>query len=72
MDLSKIISVTGKPGLYRIVAQGRQAIIVESLVDGKRMPVHSSVRVSTLEEISMITTGDAVPFINVLQTVIEL
>lgn len=67
MDLSKIISVTGKPGLYRIVAQGRQAIIVESLADGKRMPVHSSVRVSSLEEISMFTTGDDVPLSQVLE-----
>ena len=72
MDLSKIISVTGKPGLYRIVAQGRQAIIVESLVDGKRMPVHSSVRVSTLEEISMFTTGDDVPLSKVLQSLYEV
>ena len=31
MDLTKIISVTGKSGLYRVVAQGRQAVIAESL-----------------------------------------
>lgn len=72
MELSKIISVTGKPGLYRIVAQGRQAIIVESLVDGKRMPIHSSVRVSSLEEISMFTTGDDVPLSQVLQKLHEV
>ena len=47
MDLAKIISVTGKSGLFRVVAQGRQAVIAESLEDGKRIPVHSSVRVST-------------------------
>ncbi len=67
MDLSKIITVTGKPGLFRIVAQGRQALIVESLADGKRMPVPLSVRVSTLEEISMFTTGDDVPLGDVLK-----
>ena len=37
MDLSKIISVTGKSGLFRVVAPGRQAIIAESLEDGKRL-----------------------------------
>jgi hypothetical protein len=68
MDLSKIISVAGKPGLYRIVAQGRQALIVESLIDGKRAPIHSSVRVSSLEEISMFTTGDDVPLSKVLES----
>lgn len=72
MDLSKIISITGKTGLFRIVAQGRQALIVESLIDGKRMPVHSSVRVSSLEEISMFTTGDDVPLREVLQKLYEV
>jgi hypothetical protein len=67
MDLSKIISVAGKQGLFRIVAQGRQALIVESLIDGKRTPVHASVRVSSLEEISMFTTGDDVPLTDVLK-----
>lgn len=67
MDLTKIISVAGKPGLYRIVAQGRQALIVESLIDGKRMPIPSSVKVSSLEEISMFTTGDDVPLSKVLK-----
>ena len=37
MDLSKIISITGKSGLYRVVAQGRQALIAESLTDKKRI-----------------------------------
>src|SRR5690606_38231296 len=72
MDLSKIITVAGKPGLYRVVAQGRQALIVESLIDGKRMPVHASVRVSSLEEISMFTTGDDVPLTDVLKKLYEI
>lgn len=67
MDLSKIISITGKPGLFRVVAQGRQALIAESLTDKKRIPVHSSVRVSTLDEISMFTKGDDVLLSNVLE-----
>lgn len=67
MDLSKIISITGKSGLYRVVAQGRQALIAESLTDKKRIPVHSSVRVSSLDEVSMFTTGEDV----LLSTVLE-
>ena len=67
MDLSKIISITGKSGLYRVVAQGRQALIAESLTDKKRMPVHSSVRVSTLDEISMYTKGDDVLLSGVME-----
>ena len=72
MDLSKIISVAGKQGLFRIVAQGRQALIVESLMDGKRVPIHASVRVSSLEEISMFTTGDDVPLSQVLKKLHEV
>jgi Domain of unknown function (DUF5606) len=71
MDLSKIISVTGKSGLFRVVAQGRQAVIAESLEDGKRIPVHSSVRVSALDEISMFTTGDDEPLKNILSNLFD-
>lgn len=71
MDLSKIISVTGKSGLFRVVAQGHQAVIAESLADGKRIPVPKSVRVSALEEISMFTTGDDEPLKNVLTKLFE-
>lgn len=67
MDLSKIISISGKSGLYRVVAQGRQALIAESLTDKKRIPVHSSVRVVSLDEVSMYTKGDDVPLSTVLE-----
>ncbi|MCU0320087.1 MAG: DUF5606 domain-containing protein [Flavobacteriales bacterium] len=67
MDLSKIIAVAGKSGLFRVIAQSRQALIVESLEDGKRQPVPSSVRVSSLQEISMFTTGDDAPLTQVLE-----
>ncbi|MEO8067080.1 MAG: DUF5606 domain-containing protein [Flavobacteriales bacterium] len=73
MDLTKIISVTGKSGLFKVVAQGRQALIVESLAEpGKRLPVPTSVRVSSLEEIHMFTTGDDVPLKDVLQKIFDL
>lgn len=72
MDLSKIISVTGKPGLYRAVAQGRQAVIAESLEDGKRIAVPASMRVSSLEEISMFTKGEDVPLDQVLEKLYEI
>lgn len=67
MDLSKIISVAGKPGLFRVIAQSRQAVIAESLLDGKRIPVPSSAKVSSLAEISMFTTSDDIPLKEVLE-----
>lgn len=71
MDLTKIITVAGKPGLHRVVATGRQALIVESLAESKRFPVPLSVKVSSLEEISMFTTGDDVPLRDVLAKLLE-
>lgn len=71
MDLSKIISVSGKSGLFRVVAQGRQAVIAESLEDGKRIPVPSSVRVNALDDISMFTTGEDEPLKNILAGLFE-
>lgn len=72
MDITKIITIAGKSGLHRIIAQGRQALIVESLTDTKRFAVPLSVRVSSLEEISMFTTGDDVPLKDVLTKLHEV
>ncbi len=72
MDLSNIISVSGKPGIHKVIAQGRQALIVESLIDGKRTPVPLSVRISSLDEISMFTTGEDIELKDVLIKLHEL
>lgn len=69
MDLQGIISVSGKPGLYKIVNRTRGGIIVESLFDGKKMPVHSANKVSALEDISMYTYEEDVPLKTVFQKV---
>jgi hypothetical protein len=69
MDLQGIISVSGKPGLYKIVSRSRGGIIVESLIDGKKMPVHSANKVSALEDISMYTYEEDVPLKVILQKI---
>lgn len=61
MDLSGIISVSGKPGLFKVVAQSKNNIIIESLIDNKRIPAHSTDRISALEDISIYTYEDDVP-----------
>ena len=58
MDLSKILAISGKPGLYQMLSQTKSGFIVESLADGKRFPVFAHERVSSLEEISIFTRGD--------------
>jgi hypothetical protein len=58
MELSKILAISGKPGLYKMLSQTKAGFIVESLLDGKRFPVFAHDRVSSLEEISIFTTGE--------------
>jgi Domain of unknown function (DUF5606) len=65
-ELEKILAVAGKPGIYKLVAGGKSTIIVESLLDGKRMPVHPTQKVSSLSDISMFTHEDDVPLREIL------
>lgn len=65
-ELEKIISVSGKSGLFKVVSAGKVAVVAESLVDGKRQPILSTQRVSTLADISMFTHEEDVPLKQVL------
>jgi hypothetical protein len=71
MDLTGILSISGKPGLYKVVGQSKSTLIVESLMDGKRFPAHSSNRVSSLDDISIYTYGEDVPLREVFSAVYE-
>ena len=66
MDLSKIIAISGYPGLFIVVAQAHNGIIVESLIDKKRMQAFSTFKISALDDISIFTTGDDMPLRDVL------
>ena len=66
--LKKILSISGKPGLYKLVSQSRNMIIVESLIDGKRMPTYARDKVVTLSDIAMYTETKEVPLREVLES----
>ena len=71
MDLSKIVSIAGKPGLYQIKSQAVGRIIVESLVDGKCSPAFARDRMSSLEEISIFSTDEDRPLKEVFKMINE-
>lgn len=71
MDLSGIISITGRPGLYRVIAQGKNSIIVESLTDGKRFPAYATDRISALDDISIYTYDKDVPLKDVFTSILK-
>ncbi len=71
MDLKKIISIGGKPGLYKMIGQTKTGFVVESLTDHKRMPAFPSQQISTLEEISIFTTGEEIPLKDVFKRIFD-
>ena len=71
MSLSEIIAVAGQPGLFKTIAQSKNSVIVESLVDKKRMPVYATQRVHTLEAISVYCTDKDVPLAEVFKKISE-
>ena len=71
MDLSKIVSIAGKPGLFQIKSQAVGRIIVESLVDGKCTPAFVRDRMSSLEEISIFSVDEDRPLKDVFKMIHE-
>lgn len=67
--LKRIVSIAGKPGLYRLVSQGKNMLIVEALATGKRMPVYMHDKVMSLGDISIYTLEGDVPLAEVLDKV---
>ena len=64
--LKNILAITGKPGLYKLVSRGNNMLIVESLVDGKRMPTYARDKIVALSDVSMFTDSDDVALSEVL------
>jgi hypothetical protein len=65
--LKEILSVTGKPGLFKLVSQGKNMLIVESLIDGKRIPAYTKDKVVSLGDIAIFTETAEVPLGQVLE-----
>jgi len=68
MSLKGIIAISGRPGIFKVVAQGKNNVIVESMLDKKRFPAYASERISTLEDISVFTYEEDVKLTDVFKT----
>lgn len=71
MELKEILAISGQPGLYKYVAQSTRGVIVESLLDGRRMNASTSAKVSALTDISIFTEGDDIPLADVFTKIYE-
>jgi len=67
--LKEILSVAGKPGLFKLVSQGKNMLIVESLLDAKRIPAYTKDKVVSLGDIAIFTETEEIPLGQVLEAV---
>lgn len=72
MDLTGILAITGKPGLYKLISQTKSGALVESLVDKKRMPAFAHERISSLKDITMFGNDEDKPLINIFQNIYKI
>lgn len=71
IDLTGIIAISGQAGLFKVIAQSKNGIIVEALADKKRTTISSTSKVSSLEDISMFTTGDDKPVSEIMKSIFD-
>lgn len=67
--IKRIVAIAGKPGLYKLVSQGKNMLIVESLLNGKRMPAYAHDKVISLGDVSIYTEGEDMPLAEVLDKI---
>ena len=70
--LEGILSISGQSGLFKLITQAKNGIIVESFETQKRMPVYSNAKVSALEDIAIFTSGEEVPLKDVFKKIFTI
>ena len=69
MQLEKIISISGKPGLYKLISQLKSGFIVEDVLTKKKASISNSSQVSLLDNIAMFTFDKEVPLFEVMENI---
>ena len=68
----RVLTISGKPGLYRLLSQGRNMFIVEAVdASKKRLPVHNSDKVVMLDDIAIYTDTEEIPLREVFAKILE-
>ena len=69
MNLEGIISITGKSGLFKVISQGNNVVIVENLTDKKRMPITARYQANSLNEIGIYTLENTSPLSDIFDII---
>lgn len=67
--IKDILSIAGKPGLYKLISRGKNMLIVESIIDKKRTPIYDHDKVTSLADIAIYTESDDKPFSTLLEDI---
>jgi len=71
MNLEKIVTISGKPGLYKVLSTTKAGMIVESFADNRRFTAFSYERISSLKEITVFTNNDDKPLEEVFRLIFD-
>ncbi len=71
MVLKDLMAIAGSPGLYKFIAQGKNAVIVENLETAKRTSAHGAAKISSLEDIAVFTETEEMPLAEVFDKIYE-
>ena len=67
--LKTVLSISGRPGLYKLVSQGKNMLIVESIGVGKRIPAYAHDKVISLGDIAIYTMEEDIPLADVFEAI---
>lgn len=72
MELRTVLSISGKPGLFKLIAHRKNGVVVESLIDGNRTSIPATANVSSLGDIAIYTYEEEVPLREVFKAMAEV
>lgn len=67
--LKTVLSISGRPGLYKLVSQGKNMLIVEAIGAGKRMPAYAHDKIISLGDIAIYTMEEDIPLADVFESI---
>ena len=67
--LKTVLSISGRPGLYKLVSQGKNMLIVEAIGTGKRMPAYAHDKIISLGDIAIYTMEEDIPLADVFESI---
>ena len=69
--LKGILAISGQPGLFKVISEGKNNVVIESLLTGKKSTAYADAKMSSLEDIAIYTSTEDVPLKNVFKKISE-